>query len=319
MMLPDLPSNFQLAPEVARALEQKQPIVALELTVITHGLPYPENLNLAEDMENEIRNHGVTPATVAVLDGRIMVGLHAAQLQYLATRGEGLMKISIRDFAPAAAKLASGGTTVAGTMFAAHKAGIRVFATGGIGGVHHELNPKRKGAFDISADLPALATIPMIVVCAGAKAILDLPATLEYLETWGVPVVGYQTDDFPAFYSRKSGLKTSTQAASAEEAAYIARTHWALGMRSGVLVVAPPPEDMALPSEDVKKAVLEALKAARVEKVSGQKVTPFLLGKVNELTGGASLRANLGLLLNNALVASQIARYLILPERSITT
>jgi pseudouridine-5'-phosphate glycosidase len=317
-MLPALPANFQLAPEVVRALELKMPIVALESTVITHGLPYPENLNLAEDMEAEVRSHGVTPATVAVIEGRITVGLHSAQLQTLAIGGEKLMKISLRDFAPAVAKMVSGGTTVAGTMYAAHRAGIKVFATGGIGGVHHELNPKRKGTFDISTDLPALATIPMIVVCAGAKAILDLPATLEYLETWGVPVVGYQTDDFPAFYTRKSGYKTSTKAASAEEVSFIARAHWGLGMKSGVLVVVPPPDEVALPAEDVQKAVVEALKAAREQKISGQKVTPFLLSRVNELTGGASMRANLGLLLNNALVASQIARYMALPERSVS-
>jgi pseudouridine-5'-phosphate glycosidase len=309
------PPHFQLAQEVAHALELKLPIVALESTVITHGLPYPDNLSLAEDMENEIRSQGVTPATIGVIDGRVQVGMVPSQIQALAVAGEELMKISLRDFAPALAGMHSGGTTVAGTMFVAYSLGIRVFATGGIGGVHFELTPKRKGAFDLSADLPALARIPMIVVCAGAKAILDLAATLEYLETWGVPVVGYQTDDFPAFYSRTSGFKTSARANTPEEVAYLARTHWGLGMRSAVLLAVPPPEESALSSQVVKAAVRAALKAAQVEKISGQAVTPFLLNKVSELTGGASLQANLALLINNANVGSQVARALARMER----
>jgi pseudouridine-5'-phosphate glycosidase len=200
-------------------------------------------------------------------------------------------------------------------MFVAYAVGIRVFATGGIGGVHYELHPRRKGSFDISPDLPALARIPMIVVCAGAKAILDLEATLEYLETWGVPVVGYQTDDFPAFFTRQSGFKTSARANTPEEVAFIARTHWGLGMRSAVLVCAPPPEEAALPADVVKSAVRQALRAAQANKITGQAVTPFLLSKVNELTEGASLQANLALLLNNANNAAQIARALMRMER----
>jgi len=280
----------------------------LESTVITHGLPYPENLTLAEELESDLRSHGVTPATVGVIDGNICIGLHRQQLEQLASRGESQFKISIRDFAPALMRMASGGTTVAGTMFAAHKVGIRVFATGGIGGVHHELNPRRKSAIDVSSDLPMLAKTPMIVVCAGAKAILDLPATLEYLETWGVPVVGYQTDDFPAFYSRKSGLKTSSRVDSADEVVFFAQTHWAAGMSSAVLVTVPPPEEMALSPEIVKDAVQYGLEEAREQKISGQKVTPFLLKKVSERTGGNSLRTNLELLRNNVEVASLIAR-----------
>jgi pseudouridine-5'-phosphate glycosidase len=236
-------------------------------------------------------------------------------LQFLATSGDELAKISLRDFAPVVAFMGSGGTTVAATLYAAHEAGIRVFATGGIGGVHYELSPRRKGAFDISADLPALARFPVIVVCAGAKAILDLAATLEYLETWGVPVVGYQTDDFPAFYSRKSGLKTGMRANTPEEVAFLTRTHWALGMQSAVLVAVPPPEEVALESDVVKAAVRSALRAAQTQKITGKDVTPFLLSKVSELTGGTSLRANIGLLLNNANVASLIARALARMER----
>ena len=309
------PPYFSLTQEVSHALELNLPVVALESTVITHGLPYPDNLSLADHMEDEVRNQGVTPATIGVIDGRVHVGMIPAQLSFLATSGSELLKISLRDFAPAVASLASGGTTVAGTMYAAHAVGIKVFATGGIGGVHYELNPRRKGAYDISADLPALANIPMIVVCAGAKAILDLQATLEYLETWGVPVVGYQTDEFPAFYSRRSGFKTSARADTPEEVAFLARSHWALGMPGAVLVTAPPPEEVALPGEVVKKAVRAALKAAQVQKISGKEVTPFLLSQVSELTGGSSLRANLGLLLNNANIASQIARALSRMER----
>jgi pseudouridylate synthase len=308
-----LPSFFTLSDEVRRALEQKLPLVALESTVITHGLPYPENLTLAEDMENVVRGHNVTPATIAVIDGRVHIGLHSSELLNLASNAGNLLKISMRDFAPAIARLASGGTTVAGTMFAAHSAELQVFATGGIGGVHYELGRTPRGAADISADLPALANIPMIVVCAGAKAILDLPATLEYLETWSIPVVGYKTDEFPAFYTRNSGLKTTIRVDSPEEVALIARAHWGIGQKSAVLVVAPPPDEVAMNSEDVKRAVGQALTEAREAKISGQAVTPYLLEKVREHTGGESLRANLGLLLNNAAIASQIAQVMNIP------
>lgn len=309
-MKDNLSAFMHLSQDVSRALELNLPVVALESTVITHGLPFPENLNLAEDMESEVRQWGATPATIAMVEGKLKIGLDAIELERLATGGENLLKISLRDIAPAMNKLASGGTTVAGTLFAAHKAGIRVFATGGIGGVHYEINRKRKGSFDISADLPALARFPVIVVCAGAKAILDLAATLEYLETWGVPVVGFQSDNFPAFYASASGYKTSAQANSPEEIASLAWMHWSLGMQSAVLVVAPPPEEVALPSDQVKAAVLSALRQAQAENITGQAVTPYLLQKVNEFTGGLSLRANLGLLRNNASIASQIARSL---------
>ncbi|MCI0520246.1 MAG: pseudouridine-5'-phosphate glycosidase [Chloroflexi bacterium] len=307
-MLNNLPPQIRLSAEVERALNLNLPVMAFESTVITHGLPYPENLRLAEDMEGQAYSLGVTPATVAVIDGLARVGLSAADLQFLADQGDRLMKISPRDFAQAALRAASGGTTVAGTMLAAHAAGVRVFATGGIGGVHYDISAAHRGAYDISNDLHTLATIPMIVVCAGAKAILDLPATLETLETWGVPVVGYQTDDFPAFYARKSGLKTSARAETAEEVARFARSHWGMGLRSAVLVTAPPPEDVALPEALVEEAVQAALKEAQKQGVTGKAVTPFLLQKVNETTKGGSMRANLALLLNNAAIGAQIAR-----------
>jgi pseudouridine-5'-phosphate glycosidase len=297
--------QINVAPQVRRALISREPVVALESTVITHGLPYPENLRLAQDMEQEAINLGVTPATIAVIAGQINVGLSADELQFLATQGGALYKISQRDFGPTIAAERSGGTTVAGTSFITHMADIRVFATGGIGGVHFQVG--KNSALDISADLPALAQIPIVVVCAGAKAILDLPATMEYLETWGVPVVGYRTDEFPAFYTQESGLKTSARADHPAEVRSIARAHWALGNKSAVLVVVPPPEDVALPVSEMQKAVNQALMDAEEAGVRGQKVTPYLLSRVSELTSGASLRANLGLLLNNVRVASEIA------------
>ncbi len=298
-----LPSEFVLTDEVASALRKKAPIVALESTVITHGLPYPENLALARDMENEVRQAGGLPATIAVLNGKIHVGLKDAQLQHLATVANAY-KISIRDFAPVLVKQGTGGTTVAGTLYAAHQVGIRVFATGGIGGVH------REPAFDISADLPQLACTPVIVVCAGVKAILDLPGTLEYLETAGVPVIGYETDEFPAFFSRESGLPVSARADTPAEVASIAATHWGLGMRSALLVTAPPPPEVALSPEQVEGAIQQALAEAREQAIRGQAVTPFLLRRVSELTGKASLQTNLGFLRNNARIAAEIARAL---------
>jgi pseudouridine-5'-phosphate glycosidase len=294
---------FRFSEDVAQARQTEVPVVALESTVITHGLPYPENINAAQDMESEVRRLGCTPATIAVLDGRIQIGLDSFELDRLAT-GDGMQKISARDFSSALTRGESGGTTVAGTMLAAQTVGIKVFATGGIGGVH------RYPPSDVSADLPQLANTPMIVVCAGAKAILDLPATLEYLETHSVPVVGYQTKHFPAFYSRESGLQTGAVASSAGQVVAMAASHWALGLKSAVLVTVPPPEDVAMPVKDLVAAIDEALAEVREQGVRGQAVTPLLLARVSELTGGASLRANLGLLRNNARVAAEIARVL---------
>ncbi len=292
-----------LAAEVRRAVENGSPVVALESTVITHGLPYPQNLQLAKDMEAEVRQQGAVPATVGVVDGQVYVGLDAGQLAALA-QGVGLVKVSVRDYGPAMALGLSGGTTVAGTLLAANLGGLRVFATGGIGGVH------RQSPFDVSTDLVQLARTPLVVVCAGAKAILDLPATLEVLETYGVPVIGYQTDEFPAFYSRGSGLPASARVDTPELAARVAQAHWALGMTSAVLVCVPPPEEEALPAEQVNGAIEQALAEAQEGHIRGQQVTPFLLRRVSELTHGSSLRANLALLRNNARVAAQIAQFL---------
>jgi len=300
---PKQDSHLVIDREVERAIRSGKPVVALESTVITHGLPYPQNRELAEDMERDVRDQGALPATISVVRGQIYIGTPPDEIEALAS-GKNLHKISVRDFAPAIAQGWSGGTTVAGTLFAARAAGIQVFATGGIGGVHRTLG---EPLTDISADLPQLAQTPLVLVCAGAKAILDLPATLEYLETWGVPVVGYRTDDFPAFYSLSSGLKASARADSPAQAAAIARAHWDLGMPSAVLVANPPPEEDALPSEQVSGAIETALTEAHAGGIRGQAVTPFLLQRVSELTGGASLKTNLALLRSNARLAAQIA------------
>jgi pseudouridine-5'-phosphate glycosidase len=295
-----IPSTFQVLGDVAQAQEGGKPIVALESTVITHGLPHPENYRLALDMENEVREQGCVPATIALIYGRVHIGLAEVQLESLALDSN-VHKISVRDFAPAIVNRWSGGTTVAGTLLAANQAKIQVFATGGIGGVH------RQPSFDISADLPQLAKTPMIVVCAGAKAILDLPATLEYLETAAIPVIGYKTDEFPAFYSLSSGLPVSVRADSPGKIVSIAQTHWGLGLQSAVLVVQPPPVELAIPNDVVIGVIQQALDEAVERQIRGQDVTPFLLSRVSALTGGMSMKANLALLRNNARLAGQIA------------
>jgi pseudouridine-5'-phosphate glycosidase len=292
---------ISIHPEVSRALRKGGPIVALESTVITHGLPFPENRDLANNMQKVIQEGGCTPATIAILDGVIHVGLDDEQLERLAQADE-MLKISVRDIAPAVTRHKSGGTTVAGTLAIAQSFGIKVFATGGIGGVH------RPAPFDISADLRELAKTQLVVVCAGAKAILDIPATLEVLETYGVPVVGYQTDEFPAFYAASSGMRVSVRVDSAKQVADLAHMHWKLGLGGSILVAVPPPSELALDPRLTESAIQTALEEAHDKNIQGQGVTPFLLSKVSELTRGASLRTNLGLLLNNARVAAEIAQ-----------
>ncbi len=298
---------FILSSDILRARQQGLPIVALESTVFTHGLPRPENLILAEDMENTVRLEGAIPATIAVLDGKIQIGLSRDQLQRLANADDAI-KVSLRDFASAIIQKKPGGTTVAGTMFAAQQTGIRVFATGGIGGVHKEAR------FDVSTDLQALASIPIIVVCAGAKSILDLPATLEYLETMGVPVVGYGTDKFPEFFSLGNNHPVSIQLDTPREVIKFANTHWELGMKSAVLVCQPIPVDYSIPSNEIidvlDQVSKEVSKLQSEHKIKGQEVTPYELRRVNELTNGRSLQANLELLLNNARLAAHLAREL---------
>lgn len=292
--------DLHYSDEVWTAINEKTPLVGLETAVVTHGLPYPTNIELAQAMENVIREEGAVPATVGVLGGKAQIGMSEEDILLLAQDHE-VIKVSRRDFSRAAAKKFNGGTTVAGTLTVLHKAGINVFATGGIGGVH------RNAPYDISADLPTLAQTPVLVVCAGAKSILDLPATLEMLETLSVPVVGFQTNLFPAFYARSSGLPLNTQVEDSEQAALLAESHWGMGINSAVLLVVPPPLDDALPDRQMEEAVEQALKDAEEHKITGQEVTPFLLKRVSEITGKASLKANLGLLLNNAKVAARVA------------
>jgi pseudouridine-5'-phosphate glycosidase len=275
-------------------------MLALESAVITHGLPHPENLELALAVEEETRKAGVTPATIAVMGGKLRIGLSAAELERLATSRSD-RKISRRDFGIALARGQNGGTTVAGTLIAASLAGIRVFATGGIGGVHRDAH------YDISADLPELARQPVLVVCAGAKAILDLRATVEYLETAGVPIIGYQTPEFPAFYARRSGLPVDVMVDSPAEVVEIAARHWELGLRSAVLVVQPPPEDVALHEDEMEGVIQQALEDARQFGVRGSAVTPYLLARVSQLSRGDSLRANLALLRSNVRLGAMIA------------
>jgi len=294
---------LQVAAPVRAALDRGDPVVALESTVISHGLPWPQNLTLARRMELVVSEGGAVPATIGVIGGTIRVGLDDAELEQLA-RGDAVLKVSRRDFPVVQAQGRDGATTVAGTMLAARMAGIRVMATGGIGGVH------RGDGTDISADLPELARTSVIVVCAGAKAILDLPATLEWLETHGVPVIGYGADEFPAFYSRESGLRLDARADSPEEAAAVAQAAWQLGFETGVLVCVPCPEDAELPGEEAEAAIAEAVGEAERRGITGKAVTPFLLGRVAELTGGKSRAANLALLEQNARVAAAIARAL---------
>jgi pseudouridine-5'-phosphate glycosidase len=289
-----------LHPQVRAALHAGHPIVALESTLITHGLSWPENLAVARGMETAVREAGATPATIAVLGGQITVGLTDEQLVYLA-QAKNVRKCSRRDLPIVMARGEDGATTVAGTMIVAHMAGIRVFATGGIGGVH------RDHPFDVSADLMELGRTPVVVVCAGAKAILDLPLTLEVLETQGVPVIGYGTDELPAFYTRTSGLPVDVRCDTPAEVAAIVRARDALGLPGGILVTVPVPEADELPATEAEAAIDQAVAEANTRGITGQAVTPFLLARVSELTGAASRRANVALLVNNARVASAIA------------
>lgn len=293
-------AKLHYSEEVLTAMHENKPLVGLETAVVTHGLPYPTNVELAQAMENVIRQEGAVPATVGVLGGTAQIGMNREDILLLA-QDRDVIKVSRRDYARAAARKLNGGTTVAGTITALHLAGIKVFATGGIGGVH------RDAPFDISADLPTLAQTPVLVVCAGAKSILDLPATLEMLETLSVPVVGYQTPLFPAFFSRSSGLPVTASVEDPQEAALLTAAHWEMGIESAVLLAVPPPMQDALPEELMSEVIDRALTEASQNNIHGQGVTPFLLKRVSELTGKASLTANLGLLLNNARVAAQTA------------
>ncbi|MBN1887595.1 MAG: pseudouridine-5'-phosphate glycosidase [Thermoflexales bacterium] len=294
--------NMTLSGEVREALAEGRPLVALESALITHGLAYPVNLDTARQLEATVRQGGAAPATVAMIEGRMCVGLDEAQLERLASSKEA-HKCSVRDLGVAAALGWDGGTTVAATMWIAHRAGLAVFATGGIGGVH------RGHPFDVSADLPELARTPLTVVCAGAKALLDLPLTLEYLETHGVPLIGYQASELPAFYSRTNplGLCVDVRVESPQEVAAIVRARRALGLPGGELVTVPVPRAAELAYAVAERAIAQATEEAGAQGVRGAAVTPFVLARVADLTDGQSVRANLALLLNNARVAAAIA------------
>lgn len=297
---------LRVAEEVATALDEGRPVVALESTLISHGLPYPQNLEVATALEGEVRAAGAVPATIGVVGGAPTVGLAPAELERFATGGERVRKLTRRDVAVAAAQGADGATTVAATMALAAAAGVPVFATGGIGGVHRGA----ERSWDVSADLTELARTPVLVVCAGAKAILDLPATLEYLETLGVPVVGLGTDEFPAFYSRGSGLPLTARADTSEEVAAIWRAQRALAAVAapgGLLLCVPPPAEVALPRDEVEEAIGRALARADQAGVRGPAVTPFLLAAMAEETHGESIGTNVALLRQNAGVAARVA------------
>ena len=294
---------LDVSPEVRQALAEGKPVVALESTIISHGMPYPKNVETALLVEKTIRENGAVPATIAIIGGRLKAGLSPDEIEYLGKAGRKVAKASRRDLAAIVARGADGATTVTTTMIIAHMAGIKVFATGGIGGVH-------RGAevtMDISADLEELGSTPVMVVCAGAKSILDLGLTLEYLETKGVPVIGYGTDELPAFYTRRSGFGVDYRVDSPEELATMFKAHLALGMKGGMLVTNPIPEEYAMDKAVIDAAIEQALSDAKAAGIHGKETTPFLLAKVVELTGGDSLESNIKLVLNNATVAAKTA------------
>ena len=293
---------LKIAEEVRDALSAGRPVVALETTIVTHGMPYPENLATARELECEIRRHGVVPATIAVLGGMVRVGLSERELESLATAKD-VLKLSRNDLAYAIASGRPGATTVAATMICARLAGIRVFATGGIGGVHRGA----EASFDISADLEELARTSVAVVCAGAKALLDLPKTLEYLETRGVPVIGYRTSEFPAFWSRSSGLPVPLRLDSTDEIVRLLDLKWSLGLEGGAIVANPVDAADEIPSAEMAGYIETAVAEARARAIAGKEVTPYILARLVEITGGRSLRANIALVKSNARLAAEIA------------
>ncbi len=293
---------LSITPEIEEAIKEGKPIVALESTILSHGMPYSENVEFAHKVEEIVRAEGAIPATTAIIGGKLKVGLNSKELEIMC-KAEGVGKVSRRDVAVFLATGQTGATTVATTMMIAAMAGIRIFATGGIGGVHRGAQE----TMDISADLQELAHTPVCVVGAGCKSILDIGLTLEYLETMGVPVLGYQTEDFPAFYCRKSGFKVDYKLNDANEAARILKTKWDLGLEGGFLIGNPIPEEYALDYDEMEKVIVKALDMAKKEGIRGKATTPFLLAHIKDLTNGVAFASNVQLALNNAKVASQIA------------
>lgn len=295
---------LDIKPEISSALKNNLPIVALESTIISHGMPYPQNKETALHLEQIVRDNGAIPSTIAILNGKIKVGLTENEIDYLAKSGSKIIKASRRDLPYLLAQKIDGATTVASTMIAANLAGIRVLATGGIGGVHRGASQ----SFDISADLQELANTNVAVVCAGIKAILDLGLTLEYLETFGIPMLGFQTDELPAFYTQKSGFKVNYQMNSPLEIAQLLKTKWNLKLKGGVIIANPIPKEKELDFDIMKNAIDKALIEEKKLGIKGKESTPFLLDKVKELTEGLSLKANIELVYSNAKLAAEIAR-----------
>lgn len=298
----DLKAYMDVTPEIEEAVRTGKPVVALESTILSHGMPYPENLSFAREVEKIIREQGAIPATMAIIDGRLKCGLTEDELVRMC-EAKGVLKVSRRDLPIVVAQKLTGATTVATTMILANMAGIHVFATGGIGGVH------RRGevTMDVSADLQELAHTPVAVVCAGAKMILDIGRTLEYLETMGVPVLGLNTDDFPAFYCRKSGFGVDYNAKTPADVAAIAKAKWGMGLEGGMLIGNPVPEEYAMDFDEMSAVIDRAMAMADEAGVKGKNITPFLLAHIVELTGGSSLKTNIQLAYNNACAAAQIA------------
>ena len=294
---------LDVAPEVAEAVRNNKPVVALESTIISHGMPYPQNVETALNVEKVIRDNGAIPATTAIIGGRLKAGLSKDEIEYLGKTGQGVTKVSRRDIPVIVAKGMDGASTVATTMIIAAMAGVRIFATGGVGGVHRGAQQ----TFDISADLEELAHTPVTVVCAGAKAILDLPLTLEYLETQGVPVLGYQTEELPAFYTRKSGLSVDYRIDTPQELAKVIHVKQELGLQGGVLVTNPIPEEYSMDPDTINRAINQAIEESKQQGIHGKDTTPFLLARVKDITGGDSLDSNIQLVYNNAKVAAQTA------------
>lgn len=295
--------KVQRSEEVQNALANGKPVVALESTIISHGMPYPQNFEMALAVEEKVRQNGAVPATIAIIDGVLRAGLSRNEIESFAKKGMQVTKVSRRDIPVIVAQKKDGATTVASTMIIAELAGISIFATGGIGGVHRGAET----TMDISADLDELAQTNVAVICAGAKSILDIGLTLEYLETKGVPVLGYQTSELPAFYTRESGFRVDAQVDTPEQTAAILKSKWELGLRGGVIIANPVPEAYSLDFQQMDQVIQNALQEMKVQGIKGKDSTPFLLGKVKELTAGKSLETNIQLVLNNAKVAAQIA------------
>jgi pseudouridine-5'-phosphate glycosidase len=295
--------HLAISPLVASALAEGKPVVALESTIISHGMPYPKNVETALQVEAQVRANGAIPATIAIMDGKLKAGLSTDEIEFLGKKGQEVIKCSRRDIPFVLAKKETGATTVAATMIVAEMAGIRVFATGGIGGVHRFAQE----TFDISADLEELAQTSVAVVCAGAKSILDLGLTLEYLETRGVPVIGYQTRELPAFYCRESGFFVDYRLDTPQEIAQVLSLKWKTGLAGGVVIANPIPKAYALPKAEIDRVIEQVLTEARQRGIKGKETTPFLLAKIVELSGGKSLEANIQLVLNNAGLAARIA------------